>query len=199
MSVINILPNELGYRNNLLFLYEENHGTYPNETIVKVEAKNYNEFIGGMLLNITTKNLTIDGKPMFNHYISSRIEESVFSSHETYLMTVDCDGDTRPAEKVLLENGIKHSIVQSSPGRHWIFCDFIAPMSSIIPLMKRLPGADEKYIKYAEMQGKLVLRAFPKNGCLPDFSNVDIKKINFQLIFMIVSCMICIVTGIAVK
>lgn len=97
-----------------------------------------------------------------------------------YLPIVDCDSekDYEKAAQYLTDNKYRFYPIKSSgknDDSYWIIVDFLGQhvnrrlvSNDPINFIKKVPGCDEKFIKYAEFFNKIVIRAFPKYA-LPYF------------------------------
>ncbi len=88
-----------------------------------------------------------------------------------YLMTLDCDSfqGMTDATDELYRRGIAKYVIESSPGRFWVICDYIADHKRAIKEMETIPGVDGKYIDCCRSNNTIVLRAYPRACGIPIF------------------------------
>ncbi len=109
----------------------------------------------------------------------------VMFNRDQYVMVLDCDGtdEMLGAKAMLVQDGIEHAIVQSSPSRYWLITDFVKPYKEVIAKMKSIPGIDEKFLRLCAGYRMICTRAVAMPGRVPIFIDdgnlKDPRAINF--------------------
>jgi len=105
-------------------------------------------------------------------YVTTRVKKSLMSSSNLYILSLDCDSeiDKNKATGYLEDYSISHYVIESSPSHYWIICNFVDSIHQVVEQMKLIPGVDKSYVDIADKRKVLNLRAFPKNGVIPKFT-----------------------------
>lgn len=119
--------------------------------------------------------------------VSTTINKTAFVTNRTSILVVDCD-NTKGLKKAkeyiedVYDSGTY--VIESSPAHYWVVADIIDRTSTIMSILKDIPGVDPLYVKYSnEYRKDLLLRAVPKGKCIPkfpdgfgDITTPDIKR-----------------------
>lgn len=97
--------------------------------------------------------------------------------NDQHVLTLDVDStDEMLAACNVIKTYYKlnYVAVMSSPERYWIIVDKVGTIAELVPIMRKIPGVDFKYIDFVEIRKRLVLRAVPKE-VMPIFPDEDVK------------------------
>jgi hypothetical protein len=98
-----------------------------------------------------------------NGFISAKV--TAFSN--IMLMDIDYTDFMNEAVEVLENEGIAHTLIESSPNRYWIIVDvFTHTKRSMARKLTEFSMVDPRYIDYVKRRGA-ILRAYPKNAFKP--------------------------------
>jgi len=145
------------------------------------KSDGYSSYIGYNFYKYDTfihnlKSRSIESPNDLRSYVTTLIQSRLFRP-DLYLMVLDCDSQAECESAVdeLNQRKIKHFLIESTPGRFWIICNFIAPIKEIIYVMEEIPGVDRNYIKVNKNRRTLVVRAYPKvqTPTFGDMSKLD--------------------------
>ena len=100
-------------------------------------------------------------------YISTQVFRFLFWTR--WVLVLDCDSviDRDKVVEEIRSMDLKYDIMESSPGRFWVIVNYTGSFRKCINLMEAIPGVDREFIHKCKLDGKIVLRAFPKNGFIP--------------------------------
>lgn len=104
-------------------------------------------------------------------FVTTRVKKGLLSSN-LHIMSLDCDSESNKnkAQSYLNNYSIDHYLIESTRGHYWIICNFVDSIHQVIEQMKLIPGVDTEYVKIAEKRKILNLRAYPRGGTIPRFT-----------------------------
>ena len=146
--------------------YEKEWGVY-GAVKQKFKRLSFEQIVQGIQQDFVAKKL------IRRFLISSCIDTSIF--REKHLMVFDCDSpqNLNLALGCLRRDNYDNArdtrcaVYESTPDRFWIITNFIGKFKEIIKKVLLIEGVDQDWLKMCEKQGRLLLRAFPKNAILP--------------------------------
>ena len=153
----------------------------------RIKAKNFKEYMPSLLSSsahyLTASNHDGDYhmlsylKDVQKHHITTIVNRALLKKE--WLLPLDCDGvsDKDMATEYLDEIRQNYFVIQSSPGKFWIICDYIGSLKEVTKKLELVPGVDPLYLKCCQDKKFLNLRGYPKNGFIPVFDDLRLLDI----------------------
>lgn len=98
-----------------------------------------------------------------NHRYTGFVRQREPDYTRQHIAMIDCDtiADLYMAQTSLDMRKIKYDTIESSPGKFWIFPDFIGTMNTMGCFLEGVPGNDMKFVQSCRQQWCVSIRALP--------------------------------------
>jgi len=150
----------------------------------KIKSKNFQEYVSSLLSScahyLTASNhdgdhyMALYLKDIQKHHVTMVVNRALLKKE--WLLSLDCDGipDKDMATRHLNGTswGQNYFVIQSSPGRFWIICDYIGSIKEVTKKLDEIPGVDPLFVNCCKDKKFLNLRGYPKNGFVPIFDDM---------------------------
>lgn len=109
------------------------------------------------------------------YFASSLVRSGNWFRWPHHVLLLDCDstGSMLAACNTLAEYQIGYALIQSSPSHYWLVVDKVGKYDDLTDFAKRIPGVDDKYLKFANNHNKFYLRISPYLGKIALFQGSD--------------------------
>lgn len=149
--------------------------------------REYFKFVTYDKLKEETHAVINDRNPVYKMCISACISSTWLSlasgkfwlKKPKYFMVLDCDSqeDSRRIMENLTNRQIDYIRVPTgTQGHYWFFCNKIGTIDELIPIMKQIPGCDQRYVDHCRRNNSIHVRAFPKNGITPRVDRIEVTE-----------------------